>query len=125
MRAFTTGLSGKATLERRSGLTPVARQGRDGLEVAPRGHHDRIEEEIMAKIHYRIVQHDGGWAYKLDDVFSEPFATRKAAIAATKRVIREQHTPGDTTHIEYQDEAGKWHEELSEGDDRPDADILG
>ena len=29
----------------------------------------------MSKIHYKIVQHDGGWAYKLGDVFSEPFAT--------------------------------------------------
>jgi Uncharacterized protein conserved in bacteria (DUF2188) len=78
----------------------------------------------MAKIHYRVVQHDGGWAYKLDDVFSEPFPSRGAALAAAKRVAAEQHVPGDLTHIEYQDEAGKWHSEMSEPDDRPDADVV-
>ena len=69
----------------------------------------------MVKIHYRIVAHDGGWAYKLDDVFSEPFPTKAAALAAAKLVAAEQHVPGDTTHIEYEDEHGRWHTELSEG----------
>ena len=23
------------------------------------------------KIHYKVVEHDGGWAYKLGDVFSK------------------------------------------------------
>jgi hypothetical protein len=78
----------------------------------------------MAKIHYRIVMHDGGWAYKLDDVFSEPFPSRAAALAAAKTVAAEQHIAGDTTHIEYQDEAGNWHSEESRGDDRPDADVV-
>ena len=78
----------------------------------------------MARVHYRIVAHDGGWAYKLNDVFSEPFPTKSVALAAAKRVAFEQHIPGDTTHIEYQDESGAWHSELSEGDDRPDADVV-
>jgi len=78
----------------------------------------------MTKIHYRVVQHDGGWAYKLDDVFSEAFASKAAALAAAKRVAAEQHVPGDLAHIEYQDETGKWHSETSEGDDRPDADVV-
>ena len=78
----------------------------------------------MAKIHYRVVEHDGGWAYTLDGVFSEPFPNRQAALAA-KRVAEEQHIPGDTTHIEYEDESGKWHTEISAGDDRPEADVVG
>jgi hypothetical protein len=78
----------------------------------------------MTRIHYRIVAHDGGWAYKLNDVFSEPFSSKAAALAAAKRVAAEQHVPGDTTHIEYQDDAGTWHSELSEADDRPDADVV-
>ena len=78
----------------------------------------------MNKIHYRVVAHDGGWAYKLNDVFSEPFPSRNAAVAAAKRVAAEQHIPGNTTHIEFQDEAGIWHTELSEGGDRPDADVV-
>ena len=48
----------------------------------------------MAKIHYKIVEHDGGWAYKLGDVFSEAFPDRAAALAAAKRVAAEQHVPG-------------------------------
>jgi len=32
----------------------------------------------MAKIHYRVVEHDGGWAYTLDGVFSEAFPDRPA-----------------------------------------------
>ncbi len=78
----------------------------------------------MAKIHYRIVQHDGGWAYKLEDVFSEPFTSKAAALAAAKRVALEQQLGGETTQIEYQDEAGQWHSERSDGGDRPEADVV-
>ncbi|MBN8889898.1 MAG: hypothetical protein BGP12_10945 [Rhodospirillales bacterium 70-18] len=78
----------------------------------------------MVRIHYRIVQHDGGWAYRLDDVFSEPFPTHDAAVAAAKRVAAEQHMPGNTTYIEYQDKAGRWLTETSSGTDRPDADVI-
>ena len=82
------------------------------------------EATDMARIHYRIVVHDGGWAYTLNNVFSEPFPSKSAALAAAKRVAAEQHVPGDTTHIEFQDDTGTWHSELSEGDDRPDADVV-
>jgi uncharacterized protein DUF2188 len=78
----------------------------------------------MPRIHYHVVQHDGGWAYRLGDVFSEPFRDKASALAAARRVAAEQHVPGDTVRIEYQDESGKWHTELSEGDDRPDADVV-
>jgi hypothetical protein len=77
----------------------------------------------MPKLHYRVVQHDGGWAYRLDDVFSEPFPTKASALAAARRVAAEQRVPGETTRIEFQDANGKWHTELSEGVDRPDADV--
>jgi hypothetical protein len=78
----------------------------------------------MAKIHYRVVPHDGGWAYTLDNVFSEPFPSRATALATARRVANEQHIPGNLTHIEYQDEHGQWHSEMSEPDDRPDADVV-
>ena len=74
----------------------------------------------MAKIHYKVVEHDGGWAYKLGDVFSEAFPDRTAA----KRAAAEQHVPGDRATIEYQDEAGRWRTEFS-GDDRLEADVTG
>ncbi len=78
----------------------------------------------MQKIHYKVVEHDGGWAYRLNDVFSEPFPDKPTALAAARRVAAEQRVPGDTTRIEFQDEAGHWHTELSEADDRPDADVI-
>ena len=78
----------------------------------------------MSNLHYRVVRHDGGWAYRLDDVYSEPFADKATALAAARRVAAEQRVPGETARIEFQDQAGKWHTELSEGDDRPDADVV-
>jgi hypothetical protein len=77
----------------------------------------------MPKIHYKVIEHDGGWAYTLNGVFSEPFRDKATALAAARRVAAEQRVPGDTTRIEFQDSAGAWHTELSEGDDRPDADV--
>ncbi len=35
-------------------------------------------------ITYHVGPHDGGWAYRLDDVWSEPFATYAAAEARSK-----------------------------------------
>jgi hypothetical protein len=74
-------------------------------------------------IHYKVVPHDGGWAYKLGDVFSEPFATHAKALKAAHRVAHEQSVPGETRYIEYQDAAGAWKTELAQGGDRPVADV--
>lgn len=73
----------------------------------------------MTQITYDIVEHDGGWAYKLGDVFSETFPTHDAALAAAQRVAAEQQVTGETTGILYEDAKGQWREELSQGDDRP------
>ena len=50
----------------------------------------------MAHLTYHIVEHDGGWAYKADGVFSETFPTHDAARAAALRAAGEQRAPGDT-----------------------------
>ena len=63
----------------------------------------------MAHLTYKIVQHDGGWAYTVDGVFSEAFATHAAALAAAKRAATEQRVPGRTEVIEYETADGKWH----------------
>jgi hypothetical protein len=65
----------------------------------------------MSHVTYKIVQHDGGWAYTVDGVFSEPFATHAAALAAAKR------------EIQYETADGKWHTETAAGSDRPETDI--
>ncbi len=77
----------------------------------------------MTSVHYRIVQHDGGWAYQVGDVFSESFATHTAALEAAKSAASRQLQPGQTTGIQYQDESGQWHEEVARGTDRPVTDV--
>ena len=77
----------------------------------------------MAHVKYEIVEHDGGWAYKLGDVFSETFATHEEAVFAAKRVAREQEVPGESSTIEYQDKSGRWRTEYVSGSDRPDTEV--
>jgi hypothetical protein len=79
----------------------------------------------MSKLTYEIVKHDGGWAYRVDETFSEPFATHDAARQAAERAAKEQSVPGQTASISYEDPQGKWHSEVSAGDDRPQADVEG
>jgi hypothetical protein len=77
----------------------------------------------MTHVTYNIVEHDGGWAYKLGDVFSETVRTRDAAVRAAHRVAAEQQISGQTQAIQYEDEDGNWHQELARGDDRPEVDV--
>jgi hypothetical protein len=79
--------------------------------------------EAMSHVTYTIVKHDGGWAYKADGVFSEPFRSHADALAAARRAAREQRIPGRTEAIEYEDANGKWHTETASGSDRPDTDV--
>ena len=78
----------------------------------------------MVHVTYRIVQHDGGWAYKADGVFSEPFC--HACGCARGREGRRRgsrEVPGHTEVIEYEDEHGHWHTETASGGDRPATDV--
>lgn len=73
----------------------------------------------MSEERYRVVEHDGGWAYTALGVYSETFATHAAALAAARRAAAEQVLPDQRRVIEYQDETGAWRVEISPGDDRP------
>ena len=77
----------------------------------------------MSAVKYEIVEHDGGWAYRVGATYSETFKTHDAAAAAAKRAAIEQQRPGDTTPIEWEDEQGRWHAELASGEDRPEAEV--
>ena len=79
----------------------------------------------MTKITYEIVEHDGGWAYRVNGVFSETFPSHDMARQAAERVAKEQVVPGAKTGISYEDKEGHWHDEVSEGDDRPATDVKG
>jgi hypothetical protein len=83
------------------------------------------EEPQMTKVTYEIVEHDGGWAYRVDGVLSERFLSHDAARGAAERAAGEQRVPGDTTGISYEDRDGHWHDELSAGRDRPVTNVKG
>ena len=77
----------------------------------------------MSKIVYKIVKHDGGWAYEANGTFSERFANRQAAHRAAAEAAAEQETPGETSVISWEDENGHWHEEVADGHDRPQVSV--
>ncbi len=73
----------------------------------------------VADVIYEIVEHDGGWAYKVNGAFSEAFPTHADALAAAQAAAEEQEMPGHSASIEYEDDKGKWHTETASGRDRP------
>ncbi len=77
----------------------------------------------MSKVTYEVVEHDGGWAYKLGDVFSETYPSREEAHDAAEAVAAEQQRGGEDEVIEYQDGDGRWKVENAPGGDRPAADV--
>jgi hypothetical protein len=79
----------------------------------------------MTHVTYEIVQHDGGWAYRVDGVLSEAFPSHDAARRAAERAAGEQRVPGNTIGISYEDKDGHWHDELADRRDRPITDVKG
>jgi hypothetical protein len=79
----------------------------------------------MTKLTYEIVRHDGGWAYRAGETFSETFASHDAARHAAERAAAEQSAPGEAARINYEDGKGQWHTEFDPGDDRPKTRVKG
>ena len=77
----------------------------------------------MTKIRYEIVQHDGGWAYRLGDVYSETFRTHDAALKRARIIALEQQVGGEPAEISYQNTDGEWRYEHTDGGDRPEVEI--
>lgn len=78
----------------------------------------------MTRISYEVVEHDGGWAYRVGAVYSETFRTHAEAHKAAAEAAARQEVEGQTAAIEYEDAAGNWHEELAEGGDRPETEVV-
>ena len=79
----------------------------------------------MVHVTYEIVEHDGGWAYKVGEVFSETFPTHDLARRAAERAAGEQRVSDETRGISYETSDGKWHDEISDGTDRPETEVEG
>lgn len=75
----------------------------------------------MTEVRYEVVEHDGGWAYKVGDVLSETYPSHEAAlIAAHNAAVRQSGLQPDSVDgITYQDEDGRWKEESSGPGERP------
>jgi hypothetical protein len=78
----------------------------------------------MVTVKYEVVEHDGGWAYKVGDVWSETFRSHDAALKAAEKAASRQKRPGATDGIVYQDARGQWHEEVADGRDRPQTRVV-
>lgn len=79
----------------------------------------------MSTVKYEIVEHDGGWAYRVDGTYSETFRSHDQALAAAKLAAGEQQQSGRSETISYEDEAGTWHQERVSGSDRPATSVEG
>ena len=77
----------------------------------------------MSKVTYHIVEHDGGWAYRVGDVLSETFPSHDLARKAADQAAGEQRLGGETTDIAYEDQQGRWHVETAKAWDRPDTGV--
>ena len=77
----------------------------------------------MTNVIYKIVRHGEGWAYQVGETYSETFPNEEAARKAALDAAREQAIPGKTGGIVFEDSSGQWHEELSDGRDRPHATV--
>lgn len=79
----------------------------------------------MANVVYHIVEHDGGWAYTAEGVYSETFATHDIARHAAERAAGQQRLAGDEAAISFETADGVWHEQVAKGEDRPETEVEG
>ena len=77
----------------------------------------------MPHVTYEVVEHDGGWAYRVGPVFSETFPTHELAHKAAADAAARQELAGKTEAIEYEDASGQWHQEIASGGDRPETSV--
>lgn len=78
----------------------------------------------MTEVIYKIVQHDGGWAYQVGETWSETFPDHDAALKAARTAAAEQQVGGQTRTISWEDSSGQWHREVSDGGDRPETTVV-
>lgn len=75
------------------------------------------------QISYHVEPHDEGWAYRCGNVWSEPYPTHEAALAAAKIAAARQQVGGSDEHIVYETSDYKWRSEDVKGGDRPEVDV--
>jgi predicted lipoprotein len=66
----------------------------------------------MGRLHYQVVQHEHGWAYRLERTYSRIFTTQLAAITAARTAAIQMHEDGDETFVRVQEGPLNWRTEL-------------
>jgi Uncharacterized protein conserved in bacteria (DUF2188) len=61
-----------------------------------------------SRVTYRVVKHDGGWAYETDGSYSRQFRTREAARKAARLAAAEQTSAYGTSARPSKNEEGQW-----------------
>jgi hypothetical protein len=79
----------------------------------------------MSHIVYKLIKHADGWAYSVGDTISETFLNHGDARAAAESAAHHHVLAGNTIGISFEDANGHWHEELSDGSDRPVVEVEG
>ncbi|MNV76884.1 hypothetical protein D3C71_1702670 [compost metagenome] len=75
-------------------------------------------------ITYQIGRRDGGWAYHLDDTWSETFSSHDLALDAARDAAARQRVGGRDAVITYEGPGGHWHTETVNGEDRPETFVI-
>ena len=74
---------------------------------------------------YKLVEHDNGWAYRVDGTFSETFSNHDSALCAARSAACEQLVPRQSKGIVWEDAQGRWHAEEICTDKRPRIEVIG
>lgn len=72
----------------------------------------------MSTLTYRVVQHDGGWSYRVRDAFSETYPTEEQAKRAAEIAAQAHRETGAREPVQHKDEDGRWHKAIPTEDDR-------
>jgi hypothetical protein len=73
---------------------------------------------------YHVGEHDGGYAYRVNDVWSEPFPDHATALAAAKAASLRQQLGGEDAEITFETADGHWQSEHVSGGDRPETEVI-
>jgi len=73
---------------------------------------------------YHVAEHDGGFGYRLGDVWSETYPDHDTALAAAKSAAARQRLGGEDAEISFQLADGRWQTELADGGDRPVTEVV-
>lgn len=73
---------------------------------------------------YHVAEHDGGFGYRLGDVWSETFPDHESALAAAKSAAARQQLGGEDAEISFQLSDGRWQTERADGGVRPATEVV-